>query len=67
MLRRVKGRYDYESGDRSRCPICGQLGIPWGGMFHCDYDWNGSPDGLEHKAIISTGQCFVRVPHQVVK
>jgi hypothetical protein len=51
-LRRVKGRYDFES-DKSRCPICGSIGIPWGGMFHCEGDHH-------HKAVIETGQCFVK-------
>ncbi len=49
-LRRVKGRYDYADGDRCRCPVCRSLGMPWGGLFHCE---NGP-----HKAVISTGQCF---------
>jgi hypothetical protein len=49
-LLRVKGRYDYENGDRCRCPVCEGLGTPWGGLFHCE-------DG-PHKAVIETGQCF---------
>lgn len=49
-LRRVRGRYDYENGDRVRCPVCKGLGVPWGGMYHCE-------DG-PHRAIIETGQCF---------
>lgn len=53
-LRRVQGRYDYAKGDRCRCPICGGLGIPWSGMFHCE-------SRHAHKAIIPTGQCFVVV------
>ena len=53
-LKRVRGKYDYENGDRCRCPICGGLGMPWSGMFHCEND-------AGHKAIIETGQCFVYV------
>lgn len=49
-LRRVRGHYDYAKGDRARCPVCKQLGVPWGGLFHCE-------DG-PHKAVIETGQCF---------
>ena len=49
-LRRVPGHYDYENGDRCRCPICQGLGMPWGGLYHCE-------DG-PHKAVIETGQCF---------
>ena len=49
-LRRVKGRYSHDS-DRMHCPICRSIGIPWGGMFHCE-------DDHRHKAVIQTGQCF---------
>lgn len=54
FLRRVKGTYDYEHGDKCICPICGSLGVPWGGLFHCEGNQG-------HKAIISTQQCFERV------
>ena len=50
-LRRVRGRYNPAKGNRCRCPICGDLGIPWSGMFHCE--------GVHaHKVVIPTGQCF---------
>ncbi len=49
-LRRVRGRYDYKKGDRCWCPVCGGLGVPWSGMYHCE--------NKPHVAIISTGQCF---------
>ncbi len=49
ILHRVEGKYDYEK-DKCRCPVCGGLGTPWSGMFHCE-------DG-PHKAIIETGECF---------
>ena len=52
LLRRVKGRYDYQK-DAAKCPVCGGLGFPWGGLFHCE--------NRPHYAIISTGQCFVRL------
>jgi len=53
VLKRVEGHYDHEDREnRINCPVCGGLGIPWGGMFHCEFEGNG------HKAIISTGQCF---------
>lgn len=50
-LRRVRGHYDFENGDKSRCPICGGLGVPWCGLFHCE-------DNQQHKAVVQTGQCF---------
>ena len=50
-LRRVEGHYDYAHGDKCRCPVCGDLGVPWGGLFHCE--------NQPHKAVISTGECFV--------
>ena len=49
-LLRVQGHYDYENGDRRRCPVCQGFGMPWGGLYHCEA-------GL-HKAVIETGQCF---------
>jgi len=49
-LRRVRGRYKYEKDNRARCPVCKGLGVPWGGLFHCE-------DG-PHKAVIETRQCF---------
>ena len=50
ILKRVAGRYDYTK-DKCKCSICGSIGIPWGGMFHCD-------DNHKHRAVIDTGQCF---------
>ena len=29
-------KYDYENGDRCRCPACGGLGTPWHGWFSCE-------------------------------
>ncbi len=52
-LRRVRGHYD-KKGNRSKCPICGGLGMAWSGMFHCESVY-------AHKAVIPTGQCFVVV------
>mgnify|MGYP001608710521 FL=1 len=46
-------RYDYAT-DPSLCPVCGGVGLPWAGWFHCD--------GTCHAiAIIRTGQVFVPV------
>lgn len=53
-LLRVPGHYDYANGDKSRCPICGDVGFPWGGLFHCD-----GPNKPAHVAVIATGQCFL--------
>jgi len=51
FLRRVEGNYDYDK-DRSTCPTCGKLGIPWKGLFSC-----GETD--RHVAVVQTGQCFM--------
>lgn len=48
-LRRVEGIYDYYSGSLT-CPVCGSIGMVWGGLFHCE--------AQPHKAVIATGQCF---------
>jgi hypothetical protein len=48
----VPERYDYE-GDRSRCPVCGNLGMPWAGWFSCE--------GCTAKALVSNGRTFVRL------
>ena len=50
FLKRIEGHYDYDE-DRSTCPMCGSLGTPWSGMYHCE-------GNVKHKAIVSTGQCF---------
>lgn len=34
-FRRIEGHYDYSNAP-CKCPVCGGLGIPWGGWFHCD-------------------------------
>ena len=40
--------------EESSCPVCGGVGFPWGGWFHCD--------GTCHAiAVVSTGQVFVPV------
>jgi len=56
-MKRVRGKYDYENKkkDNCKCPVCGGLGTPWGGLFHCEFE--GGLIG-SHKSIISTGQCF---------
>ena len=50
FLKRVEGHYDYDK-DRATCPMCGSLGMPWSGMYHCE-------GNEKHKAIVPTGQCF---------
>ena len=36
-LKRVTGHYDYDDNkNRINCPICGGLGMSWGGLFHCE-------------------------------
>lgn len=52
ILERIRGRYIYDR-DKCKCPVCGGLGTPWGGLFHCEFEGYAG-----HKAIISTGQCF---------
>ena len=46
--------YDYANGDPCRCPMCGGLGIPWAGWFHCD----GPCRGI---AWIETGEFLVPI------
>ena len=46
--------YDYAT-DPVHCPICGGVGIPWAGYFHCD--------GLCHAlAVVADGRTFLPVP-----
>jgi hypothetical protein len=46
-------KYDYNGGDKCKCPVCGGRGIPWGGWYHCE--------DCSCIALIDTGQCFVKV------
>jgi hypothetical protein len=46
--------YDYEK-DKSHCPVCGSVGIPWGGWFSCDGGMQ-----LSHVAVVKTGDVYVR-------
>lgn len=49
LLRVVPGiRYRYDV-DKTRCPNCGGIGLPWAGWFHCD----GKCEGI---AWIETGE-----------
>lgn len=52
-LRRIEGAYDY-AGDLARCGVCGSVGTPWGGLFHCDGPMTDPP----HVCVVETGQCF---------
>ena len=45
-------RYDYDK-DMARCPVCDDVGVPWGGWFHC-YDCTAI-------AVVEDGRVFVRV------
>ncbi len=49
QMRSVPGHYDYEN-DKCICGVCGGLGMPWKGWFHCE-------DG-DHVAVVRTGECF---------
>lgn len=46
-------KYKYEES-KCDCPVCGGLGIPWGGWFHCQ---DCTAIGL-----LESGQMFVPVP-----
>jgi hypothetical protein len=45
----LAARYDYQA-QRTKCPACGGLGVPWKGWFTCD-------DCLA-VALVSDGRCF---------
>lgn len=45
-------KYDYPK-DKCKCPVCGGLGIPWGGWFSCER--------CSCVALVDTGQAFVRI------
>ena len=51
-------RYDYDV-DKVTCPVCGSLGIPWAGWFHCD----GKCTGI---AWIETGEFMLPMPFKSV-
>jgi hypothetical protein len=54
----VPQRYDI-TNDPLHCPVCGGIGIPWAGWYHCD--------GTCHaKALVGTGQVFVPVAPPVL-
>ena len=45
--------YDYANA-ASRCPICGGVGLPWQGWFHCD--------GACHAiAVVADGRTYLPV------
>jgi hypothetical protein len=47
-------RYDYVKTP-GQCPICGGVGLPWRGWFHCD--------GRCHAiAMVADGRTFLPVP-----
>jgi ssDNA-binding Zn-finger/Zn-ribbon topoisomerase 1 len=49
--RKVDGvRYNYDK-DKTACPVCGGIGMPWNGWFACD----GKPD-CDAIAWIETGE-----------
>ncbi len=45
-------RYDY-ARDKTRCPVCGGIGMPWLGWFRCEYG--------PHIALVESGRTFVGV------
>ena len=46
-------RYDYAT-DPGHCPLCGGVGLPWRGIFHCD--------GTCHAiALVESGRTFLPV------
>ena len=49
-------RYDYAAAP-SRCPACGGVGMPWGGWFSCDGDWDRHCGAV---ALVETGEVFLR-------
>lgn len=50
----VKVAAVWDPKQRTRCPVCGQSGLIWGGWFTCDSTG-------DHIALIETGEVFVRV------
>lgn len=48
----VAATYDYAKANRCRCPVCGDLGWPWAGWFHCE----SVRCGLV--AVVGDGRCF---------
>lgn len=44
----------YDESNPIRCPVCGKLGIRWGGWFTCDSTG-------DHIVLLSTKEVFVRV------
>lgn len=55
VLESVEGLYEYDK-DSTKCGVCGGLGMPWRGWFHCE-------DG-DHVAVIETGKCFKVVEYR---
>jgi len=53
LWREIEARYDYEK-DKSRCPNCHGIGIPWAGWFSCD-------TACHCKALVEDGRAFVPV------
>jgi hypothetical protein len=54
----VPQRYDVQA-DPLYCPVCGGVGIPWRGVYHCD----GTCQAI---ASVATGQVFVPVASPVL-
>jgi hypothetical protein len=54
LWQETTARYVY-TDDPGHCPICGGVGIPWDGWFHCD--------GACHAiAVVADGRTFLPVP-----
>lgn len=51
-------KYDYEN-NKTHCPVCGDIGIPWAGWFNCE---SGN-----HKSIIGDGRTFAEVRELIEK
>jgi hypothetical protein len=56
--RAIAERYDYDA-DKTRCPSCGGLGMPWHGWFACER--------CRCVAVVEGGRAFVPVARETTE